>query len=755
MSINYDIWGQPENWNYYDQERYHDIRLPGLLVGQTAYRTLYRLVQNDALDENAPIDTSLCLSGMGSECPYSNITYVTVDNGEIKTDEQNRQLTNWIFYNCDNFGVYTAATGTTCLYKDGEGRKYRDFGQILTEYYNGNSEITPFIDFDYKKLVLLIRVVYSDAPNGTMYITDMDTYLSERYQAYPYVRYVCARLYYESGTNPTRRTYIQDGTIEGYHFCSSAILDDYTTTLTNEPLNRTYCNHIDESRGNNIPVMGLSYDADGTGLPASTHGRVFIFYGIDDNWSITKNDNNNDLYVSYHVTDINAFKEKALRAAAAFGCYFTGDRTIAEIGALTNEKMYIGVLDDNGIAHGDYLQGTATAQAKQNAWERARDSNYDPYAEVDKTKYKNDTEFYDSGLANGFTRFWVLDSTGVDALLSELYNIMSQDDPDESIERYNMKVFLTQNPIDAVISLKKFPLDTIPTTGVGPYRVQIGSKNTNISAYPLGASCGIYTFSFSSSDNTNLYPHYHKDFRDYEPYTKAELYVPFCGTYEIPCTYLYDYGGLVIKLVIDFVSGACTGYILVNGICIGSVSGNCAISLPLSGIQNATLDSQIHSAAIRDTQRVNSLAAGIAAGAVSIAAGLLTGGAAALAGVAGAALSIGTAAVKSSTEQAAINYEISHMQTPLKMVSTASGQIAHTYDMRAKLTVTRPKISADYDAVVYGNTIGFACLIDGIVSDFHGFTSGVINVDGIDATAEEKEMIRSAFASGVYLPNNE
>ena len=377
MVIDTSIWGSPENWNYYDQSRYHDIRLPSLVMGEYNYKTLYRLVDNDILDENEPIDTTVCVSGMGAECPYSNITYVTVDNDEIKTDTQERNLTNWVFYNCDGFGVYTGRYRTTCLYKNNANSNYRNFSNILSEYWNGNSEITLFTDFNYKKLVLYIRVVASETETSTPYVFSLDNYITTEYTNYPYVRYVCARLYYEQSTNPTRRTYIHSGTIEGYHFATTAILDDYETTLTIPNTNRTYCNHISETRGNSIPVLGLSFYSTANTLPPDDAGMVYITYGIDDTWTINK-DSSNNLIICYHVTDIDIFKEKALRAAAAFGCYFTGDSTTAESGSLTDSKMYIGVLDSRGIAHGRYLQGEDTLRAVQNTWEMARNNTYDP-----------------------------------------------------------------------------------------------------------------------------------------------------------------------------------------------------------------------------------------------------------------------------------------------------------------------------------------------------------------------------------------
>ena len=66
------------------------------------------------------------------------------------------------------------------------------------------------------------------------------------------------------------------------------------------------------------------------------------------------------------------------------------------------------------------------------------------------------------------------------------------------------------------------------------------------------------------------------------------------------------------------------------------------------------------------------------------------------------------------------------------------------------MLIKRPVIG-EYDNKVYANTIGHACLINTTVGKISGFTVGDINLDNIDRTAEEKALIKNAFATGVYL----
>lgn len=745
MAINTSVYGTSEQWSnaFFQQAEIVDKNKLAYF-GENA-KTLSQGVANNKLSYSEPIDKSLSYCGLGTESAMSHVVYCGLHENAFQAyDSTDRQVTNFAF-----FEKQTSTQYTPNYFLDlSELNKFAWTTNIDTTF-NYTQDLIPYTVVNPHNIILVIFLSVSNG-DGVYYDMTLE-YFIRTFSQYNWTRISRVKLtpYFGNNTDnvPWSASAGYNPTPQG-HGAFMGILDEYVVSAKNR---RFYM--YENPTFDWIPFGFVGENHIGS----NSENVMYMCYIPETAKSHIKYDNTHrEFYIEYY----SGIEEDILKTVACFGLYFS--TTTNDIGNLTNEYTYIGLIDDDGVGRGRYLQGadTATAPQAQSNFKDMHDIPYD-YKAVDNTKYQNDTEFYTSALADGFTRFWVMNSTGVDALLAELYDIMNDDDPDISIERYNMKVFLTQNPIDAVISLKKFPIDNIPTIA-GAYFINIGAKSTNISASPLAAACGVYTFSFSSATDTSLYSHYNNSFLDYEPYTKAELYIPFCGTYEIPCTYLYDYGGVEVKLIIDFISGACTGYVLCNGICIGSCSGSCAISLPLSGIQSATLDSQIHSASVRDTQRSNTLAASIAAGAVSIAAGIFTGGTGALIGLAAAAVGIGTAAVKSATEQAQIEYEVSHMQTPLKQVSAASGQIAHTYDMRAKLTISRPKISSDYNSEVYANTVGFACIINDKIQNLSGLTQGTVHFkdmvqyDGENnviatCTDTEKELIRNAFAGGVIL----
>ena len=122
-----------------------------------------------------------------------------------------------------------------------------------------------------------------------------------------------------------------------------------------------------------------------------------------------------------------------------------------------------------------------------------------------------------------------------------------------------------------------------------------------------------------------------------------------------------------------------SAYLLVNNDVVDSVSGSCSVDLPVTGLQSATLDGNIHNASMMKEKQQTSLLGGLIAGAVSIGVGLATGSLPLAVG--GGAAIIGSFMNAEDTGKQ-INYNIEHMQLPLKQVGAASGAIAQCNDYR-------------------------------------------------------------------------
>lgn len=732
--INYDIYGQPETWANFGANS-SDIKVANFGGGYN----LLTGVANGRLSYDTEIDKSISFCGVGKECPLSNLVYYHGENGTITNEVKTALVTNYFFntipslYN-SNWDISAAYT----MYDDSNTFNIGVWSKGEESRRNANNWVQPVTDFKPQNIVLCIYVDCKQTQNGAISTVTLSDYITNNiYLNYPYVERVIGDIRvgnYTSGSTNTRSTPLLTA-------------DFIMSVSTLEPFESTYiekCYRYNSFQATNENSVPLLFSALRTINYAYNDIICFGDFTNDNNFEITQ-DNNNVWRMSYHVTAQNAnnFKEMCLRACAQYGLYFTPDNNIAGTGSFTDKEMYIGIFDSDGITHGNYLKGVRTAESAQAQWNSIRESPYD-YKKNDDTNYINNTLFYPQAATGAFTKSYVLNKAQVDALAQEAYNAVSQAPSTEEINNYNQRYFLTSNVIDCIISLKKFPCE--PITASGPVQpLKIGAYQTNIQAYPLAYSVQQFDFVFSRSNNNTLYPIY-DDFRDYEPYTKCSISIPFCGNVEIPCAYAYRYD-IKISLLVDLITGACTAFVICNDDVIETTSGNCAIDLPLSGLQSATLDSQMYSASTAKDKNKSALGLGIVGGAIAIGVGIATGGVAAAVG--GAAAIIGSF-VNANNSGKAINYEMSHMQAPFKVISTASGNISQAYDMRCKMLIKRP-IIGDYDSKIYADTIGHACLKNTKVGAISGFTVGDINLDSIDRTAEEKEMIRSAFATGVYL----
>lgn len=735
MAINESVYGSPSSWANFG-ENINQIKVVNFGNGYN----LSSGVINGKLSYDRGIDESIAFCGIGSECPFSNLVYYHGEKGVITHEKKSKNITSYFFnsipslYN-SNWNVSAAYT----LYDNIETFDYGVWSKGGDSERNANRWVQPIADFKPQNIVLCIYVDCKKTHDDVIVTRTLKDYIDNNdYLTFPYVERV------------TGAIYIGNYTPEGTNTRTTPLLtaDFLMSVSTLEPFESAYidsCYRYNSLQANNENAVPLLFSALSTIYYSYNNIICFGDFTSDDNFEITQ-DINNVWRMSYHVTEQNAaeFKELCLRAAAQYGLYFTDNTDTASNGEFTDVNMYIGILDSGGVTHGEYLKGERTTESAQAQWESIRESPYD-YKKNDNTNYDNTTFFNYSLSSRAFTKMYVLTDEELSALANELYTAVHQAPTGEEIERYNQSVFLTQNPIDCIISLKQFPLELPFSVS---QNIKLGSYTCKTTGAPLLYSTGVYSFIFSNSLNNTVYPVYDKSFLDYEPYTKCELTIPFCGTVEIPVSYIYDYDTIEVQLVIDYITGACTAYIQSNGITIDSVQGNCAISLPVSGIQAATLDSQIHTAATERNKSALSGGFGLIGGLATVAVGIGTGGV-------GAAVMGGIAALASGANMIyndkKIEYDLQHMQMPLKQVGAASGAISLTYDMRCKMRITRPKLD-NYNPEVYANTVGFACLLNGNVRDFHGLTSGIIKLDNVPCTAEEKNYITSMFTNGIYLP---
>ena len=304
------------------------------------------------------------------------------------------------------------------------------------------------------------------------------------------------------------------------------------------------------------------------------------------------------------------------------------------------------------------------------------------------------------------------------------------------------KVFA--NPLELIygliivpIDLRQQELDIIDGQGI----VTIGLVSTDIlldkiKTQWLTVDCGELTI----SETWGAY-------LDYDPYTKLEIYLPFCGTHPLKVDDFIP-GTISVTYNIDLLSGACVALVKStktdkHGDVLNSVvyqfMGNCATQVPVTAQQFAD--------AIRSAI---SIAASIGS---MVATGV--GGAAASNALTNAGKDSQALASKTRTASSMIQSGASAVENVMNLKPSIerSGAIGSSASLLAIRTpyiiLTRPRQAKPENQNVY---TGYPSFITETLNDISGWTIvQAIHLDNIPCTADELDEIDSLLKGGVIL----
>ena len=247
------------------------------------------------------------------------------------------------------------------------------------------------------------------------------------------------------------------------------------------------------------------------------------------------------------------------------------------------------------------------------------------------------------------------------------------------------------------------------------------------------------------------FPETYGDYRDYEPYCKLAVMLPYCGTHELKISN-YINKTITIKYAVDVTTGACTAYIFADGIIIDSFDGSMQVNRPVTANdqqrQTSAVFDGLMKTGVSAVGTVAQVASGVSAGmgaAAEIgagAAGMPTAGAisGAISGGGGALGTIGQAA---NTLQASIDNPISTRGSYGGILGLFGVQ--SPYFIFAWLRTVEPANEI--------NVVGKPSGTGQTVGAFGGFlqTSAFQLAAGFTGTDKEAEEIYNIVSNGIYL----
>lgn len=733
MLPNSVFYGSPDEWLNATTKPYADDDAANKIP---PYSTINGGIASGKLSVNTPLDNSICYAGIADDSPIAQLYCIDgADYNNPLFDYSGIINYMWGYVDTTTTQLTThRQININDLSDVNETDKYFLVPQSQSEYPVGNVHryFTPYVSIVPRNFVLLIYIECDTKQFNDRRASSLDDYINNTYGASP--------------TTHPNITSVLVAPVGGNTLDNSrsfmAINDNGGMTIAyNTPYDLPQLSGIFDYWAN---AGNVNTTARIWGAPNTIYYANYYQYVKGKDGTFNTDNGKLTYYKPYGDGDW------ILRCVASLGLFFTTKRITAETGALDDTDMYCGVIDDNGLCHGDYTRGTDNRNQPQYSWTTTNDSTYDPTAPIDPNTYSNTTAFnYIGGLSSMLKRY-VLDARAVESLGGDLFKI--GDDIVTGAGNYVdydniiLNNFLTNNPIDAIVSLKKYPVKDIPHTG-SRHPLKLGKVQIATTGFDMPYSSFMYLF-----NPIKVFPRFGNSFLDYAPYTTLDLYIPFCGTVQLDPNDVMGHT-LDVQLLIDYTTGNCDAFISCDNLVIKTVSGQVAIDIPVTGTESATVNANLSNGIINGKMaKANSETYAISAKYTPE--GWLNN----IKNPIGAASEY----FNRQMQQAGADYALQHTPTPLRSISSCTPIGGWAIDFNCRLIITYPTgniinntTPPDFNSdelSKYGHINGFATLDNATMSKYSGLVvADTINLDGIAATENEKDLIRAACKEGCYI----
>lgn len=272
------------------------------------------------------------------------------------------------------------------------------------------------------------------------------------------------------------------------------------------------------------------------------------------------------------------------------------------------------------------------------------------------------------------------------------------------------------NPINSIIQLTEWAVKPVDGPSKSPVICNIAATELKMPTIPnqfMQFDCG-----------TIEIPREYHDFRDYEPYTRLSLFLPFVGDVNISTNDCITPHKIHVIYNIDFLSGAACAEVLVDEDVRYAYQAAMCAAIPVTSSDASRLLASLIGAA------VGAVGGGVMGGIVGGTAGSRMAASSLISGVSSATLS-----------------PINGIQT--QRTGSISANTGLLGEMKPYVLVTRP-ISVVADQ--YKSLLGQPYQLDGTLGSRKGFVKvREVHLDGITATEAEKTEIEQLLKEGVIL----
>ena len=349
-----------------------------------------------------------------------------------------------------------------------------------------------------------------------------------------------------------------------------------------------------------------------------------------------------------------------------------------------------------------------------------------------------------------FSQQYVMDDTCLTALANDFFDTDSAQNIWELIKK---GLDMYPNYMDAVMGLSFWPFSLTSYLKAGSYSpasyVWLGGYGWDTTGH---GTCNkiIYPNGEISIGQFRCIPRF-KSWRDFEPYCKMYVSLPYCGTYQLDISrYLNKL--IKVKYYIDTRVNSCVCCLFADDYLVDFFNGQMGCTLPITMTDYSRfMNSQIETLLGGGGQAVQTFGSGLEmAKTAGSAAGLL--GAGATVGVAGAIT--GAKTVYGLTQNNINNFHKTKggSSSMINCYLSQNVDFIFEYQISNYETTSGKSVVATPEYNKYIDMFGLPSMKAGTVGSFTGFLKcQSVKVNAPKATEREKEKIKQMLLSGVYI----
>lgn len=696
--INTDYYGEKEEWLNLPGASDNTMKVPKWGNLKNAYDT-------GTLENNKRLDSSLYMFGIkgDSDFLYPCSMIYNADSG-YKLFRDTKEVTEISYFGMLNSTIISEAvlwnennntiTGNNNMI-NGTGLKYPVQSNYTPMTY-------PLIDFTYNNLCSLVYVSITKQNENSITETTitLDEYLTNKSN---YVDYDLNCYWHNiRGGTKVNRTYAR------YY---SNVNSEFPK---NELIKYTVFSYF--------PRYSILGGGIGKNLvfEANSNNKNFeiCFFANPKYWTI-KEYKYNTSGLKYYKTVFLGSDDDLIKLCSYIGINFTGNANSSQYSELgencTDDKIYMPVIED-GILSGKYVNGKDVAKLPNAKWENniRENTGYKGIDSIDPTEYTNKIDLSNPLItsAGAFNTFYAMSQAELNSLADELWTA----DENKFKQILDGLLLMGENPLDVIISLQLYPFSlTEIATSFTAQPIKLGRVQLDTTGAKISGLKGIINLG-----SINLRKNFN-NFLDFEPYSTAFLYIPYCGTVQIS---LNDFIGksMSIEMIIDYNTGVCTAVVFSDGIPILYKNGAISSTISISGTDSATMSANMISSSLNMLTNTTSLLAG---------------------GKDSSSIISGSANILSS------GFDYSAQRTIYNSQGANTPQVNMYQPQKPYIVINRPKVDINEK---FGHFHGFRCDFYDKIENLSGYIecdTPILN--DLTATETEKEMIIEILRGGLYV----